>query len=251
MVVRVATSGATVGGSACAGAEITVEAGENWDALVAAAVAEEWIGVEALSGIPGTVGAVPIQNVGAYGQEVAETIVAGAHLRPADGVRGHVRAATAASAIAPASSSVSPGGIVVGAVTFQFRLGNLGAPVAVRASWRGRLGVEVGRAGGVGATCARRCSSCDAARAWCSIPADHDTWSAGSFFTNPFVAPDCAARGRAGVPAAGRHGQDECGLADRAGRFQPRDTAPSGSASRRKHTLALTNRGAATTGGPA
>ncbi len=54
--------------------EITVAAGQTWDDVVAQAVAEGWSGIECLSGIPGSTGATPIQNVGAYGQEVAETI---------------------------------------------------------------------------------------------------------------------------------------------------------------------------------
>ena len=60
--------------AACGGVVVTVAAGETWDDLVARAVDEGWSGVEALSGIPGAVGATPMQNVGAYGQEVAETI---------------------------------------------------------------------------------------------------------------------------------------------------------------------------------
>ena len=60
--------------STCAGAAMEVPAGQPWDDVVALAVQEEWMGVEALSGIPGTTGATPVQNVGAYGQEVAETI---------------------------------------------------------------------------------------------------------------------------------------------------------------------------------
>lgn len=73
LVVRIATRGLrfeTSGGEATA----TAAAGEPWDALVAAAVGRGLGGVECLSGIPGLVGATPIQNVGAYGQEVAETI---------------------------------------------------------------------------------------------------------------------------------------------------------------------------------
>src|SRR5699024_6119179 len=75
-VVRIATSGIRVGSAdPCGGAEVTITAGEVWDAVVARAVAEGWSGIEALSGIPGLTGATPVQNVGAYGQEVAQTIV--------------------------------------------------------------------------------------------------------------------------------------------------------------------------------
>ena len=76
---------------------------------------------------------------------------------------------------------------------------------------------------------------------------DHDTWSAGSFFTNPVVARRRGARGRPGLAAARRHGQDQRRLADRARRLRqglrqrPRSRSPT------KHTLALTNRGGATT----
>ena len=75
VVVRDARRGIDgVGDDACAGASLTVPAGQPWDEVVATAVAEGWMGVEALSGIPGSTGATPVQNVGAYGQEVAETL---------------------------------------------------------------------------------------------------------------------------------------------------------------------------------
>ena len=67
--------------------ELTAAAGEPWDALVALTVERGWAGLECLSGIPGLVGATPIQNVGAYGQEVSETLTA---LRALDTVTGHV-----------------------------------------------------------------------------------------------------------------------------------------------------------------
>ena len=73
-VVQVGTRGVSVEQDTCGGAVVTVAAGESWDGFVERAVQEGWVGVEALSGIPGSVGATPIQNVGAYGQEVAETI---------------------------------------------------------------------------------------------------------------------------------------------------------------------------------
>ena len=60
--------------STCGGAAVRVAAGENWDDVVAYAVEQEWSGLESLSGIPGSVGATPIQNVGAYGSDVSHTI---------------------------------------------------------------------------------------------------------------------------------------------------------------------------------
>jgi UDP-N-acetylmuramate dehydrogenase len=73
-VVRVATHGLTADVSGCGGAYLRIAAGEEWDAVVARAVDEGWQGIEALSGIPGLVGATPIQNVGAYGQQVSDVI---------------------------------------------------------------------------------------------------------------------------------------------------------------------------------
>ena len=74
-VVKVATTGVRVeSADRCSGAFVRVAAGESWDDLVERAVAEGWVGVEALSGIPGCAGTTPVQNVGAYGQEVAQTI---------------------------------------------------------------------------------------------------------------------------------------------------------------------------------
>jgi UDP-N-acetylmuramate dehydrogenase len=75
-VVRVATTGVRISSASGGRATVTVAAGEDWDPLVERFVAEGLSGVECLSGIPGLAGATPIQNVGAYGQEVAETIVA-------------------------------------------------------------------------------------------------------------------------------------------------------------------------------
>ena len=80
-VIQVATRGVSRDGGP---GVLTVAAGEDWDAVVARSVAEGLAGLECLSGIPGLTGATPIQNVGAYGQEVAETITRGAGLRPGD-----------------------------------------------------------------------------------------------------------------------------------------------------------------------
>jgi UDP-N-acetylmuramate dehydrogenase len=244
LVVRVATHGVREGGDMCGGAEAVVEAGEDWDQLVATAVEREWVGVEALSGIPGSVGAVPIQNVGAYGQEVADTI---AQVHVYDRAERRTRTLAAAECGFGYRTSVfkrTPDRYVVGAVTFQFRLGSLGAPVRYAELARS-LGVEVGG----------RAPSRDVRDAVIGLrtrkgmvldPADHDTWSAGSFFTNPFVAPDSLP---VGAPAFaqpdGAVKTSAAWLIEQAGFARGYGDGPARLSS--KHTLALTNHGNATT----
>ena len=92
-VIKVATTGIRVDADACSGAMIHVAAGEDWDAVVQRAIAEEWSGLESMSGIPGLAGSTPVQNVGAYGHEVAETI---ASVRVWDRVDNAVRTIFAA-----------------------------------------------------------------------------------------------------------------------------------------------------------
>ena len=98
-VIRIATAGvkrvqAGDGGSGHPDAvRLRVQAGENWDTLVAFAVRNRWAGIEALSGIPGSAGAAPVQNIGAYGQELSSVLVAVDFL---DAVTGDVRRLTAA-----------------------------------------------------------------------------------------------------------------------------------------------------------
>jgi UDP-N-acetylmuramate dehydrogenase len=243
-VVQVASYGRDIDMNACAGAQVTVEAGESWDALVALAVEHEWVGVEALSGIPGTVGAVPIQNVGAYGQEVAETV---AQVHTYDRVERRTRVMFAAECGFGYRTSVfkrDPDRYVVGAVTFQLRLGNLSAPIRYAELAR-TLGVEVGE----------RVESARVREAVLALrrgkgmvldPGDHDTWSAGSFFTNPFVTPAELPDGAPAFPQPdGTVKTSAAWLIERAGFGK----GYGGGAVRlsAKHTLALTNRGSATT----
>lgn len=243
-VVRVATQGREPGGSACSGAEITVEAGEDWDALVAHAVASGWIGIEALSGIPGTVGAVPIQNVGAYGQEVADVI---AQVHSYDRVERRTRTLFAADCDFGYRTSLfkrHPGRYVIGAVTFQFRLGDLGAPVKYAELARS-LGIDPGG----------RAPSRDVRDAVLRLrrgkgmvldPDDHDTWSAGSFFTNPFVEPERVPEGAPAYPQPdGTLKTSAAWLIERAGFSKGHGDGRARLST--KHTLALTNRGDATT----
>ncbi|MBA2445890.1 MAG: UDP-N-acetylmuramate dehydrogenase [Nocardioidaceae bacterium] len=241
-VVHVASTGITVAGDACSGVEVVAEAGEDWDGLVAHAVASEWIGVEALSGIPGTVGAVPIQNVGAYGQDVAETI---AQVHVFDRLDRRPRTMFAADCAFGYRSSVfkrNPGRYVVGAVTFQFRPGSRGTPVQY-AELAKTLGIAIGE----------RALSSEVRQAVLGLRrtkgmvldrADHDTWSAGSFFTNPLLAPDRLPEGAPSYPQPdGTIKTSAAWLIERAGftKGYGNDRVRLSS----KHSLALTNRGAA------
>ncbi|MCR4514304.1 UDP-N-acetylmuramate dehydrogenase [Aeromicrobium sp. 50.2.37] len=247
-VVLVRTTGRQVDADACSGAMVTVQAGESWDALVALAVESGWVGLEALSGIPGSVGATPIQNVGAYGQEVAQTI---ASVRVYDRTERRVRTLFAVDCgfgYRHSRFKAEPGRFVVLAVAFQLRLGDLSAPVAY-AELATRLGVDVGDRAPLadvrGAVLALR-----GAKGMVLDADDHDTWSAGSFFTNPVLDADAARRLPEEAPRFpqpdGTVKTSAAWLIQAAG-FERGHAAPGGRAAvSSKHTLALTNRGDAT-----
>jgi UDP-N-acetylmuramate dehydrogenase len=251
--LRVATRGV-----AREGTILEVAAGEPWDPLVAACVADGLAGVECLAGIPGAVGATPIQNVGAYGQEVAETIV---------GVRVLDRATGTVEELAPAACGFTyrssafkrdPGRWVVLAVRFALHASDLSAPIRYAELARA-LDVELGE----------RAALTDVREAVLALrrrkgmvldPADPDTYSAGSFFTNPILDADAWAALQARVndrlgpdaqppswPEGDGHVKTSAAwLIERAG-FHRGHGDPGGIAISTKHTLALTNRGAGTT----
>jgi UDP-N-acetylmuramate dehydrogenase len=254
-VVLVRTSGVDVGdcadaGGACGGVDVTVQAGENWDTLVARAVDDGWLGVEALAGIPGSVGATPIQNVGAYGQEVSGTI---ASVRTFDRYERKVRTFAAADCgfgyrtslfkrLAPRYAVLS--------VQFQFTRGDLGLPIRY-AQLATALGVDVGA----------RVPAADVRAAVLELrrskgmvldPDDHDTWSVGSFFTNPVLDGDVAASLPAEAPRFpqpdGSVKTSAAWLIEQAGYRRGFPAAEGQVALSTKHALALTNRGGATTG---
>jgi UDP-N-acetylmuramate dehydrogenase len=240
--VKIETRGIESESDLCGGAYVTVAAGEPWDDFVAHAIEQGWTGVEALSGIPGSVGATPIQNVGAYGQEVCEVI---ARVRCWD--RGDLAIKTFAAAdcgfgYRTSRFKAEPQRYVVLSVTFQFRTGSLGAPVKY-AELAGKLGVELGQRAPLADV---RAAVLELRRAKGMVldAADHDTWSAGSFFTNPFVpqAPD-------GAPAYpqpdGTVKTSAAWLIEQAGFGKGYGNERVGLST--KHTLALTNRGSGTT----
>jgi UDP-N-acetylmuramate dehydrogenase len=247
-VVKVATSGVapdTDGDDAtCGGVLVTVAAGEGWDDLVARAVASGWVGVEALSGIPGSVGATPIQNVGAYGQEVAQTV---ASVRVWDRkLRGIRTFANADCGFGYRHSrfKADPQRHVVLSVTFQFRQGDLGAPVEYAELARA-LGVERGERASLAAV-RETVLRLRAGKGMVLDPGDHDSWSAGSFFTNPFVDPTAVPAGAPAWPQPdGTVKTSAAWLIERAGFGKGHGSGAVGLST--KHTLALTNRGGAST----
>ncbi|MGV9978115.1 UDP-N-acetylmuramate dehydrogenase [Micromonospora wenchangensis] len=226
---------------------VRVEAGEPWDDLVAATVGNGWSGLECLSGIPGSAGATPIQNVGAYGQEVAERIT---------GVQVYDRAEDRLTTVAAADCGFAYRGSifkysdrwVVLSVDFRLDRSPLSGPVRYAELARS-LGVEVGDR--VPLAAARdTVLGLRAGKGMVLDPADPDTWSVGSFFTNPVL--DRAAydllRERAadiGEPPSWPCPGDlvkvsAAWLIDKAG-FAKGHPGPGGTAISGKHTLALTN----------
>src|ERR1700722_19632389 len=181
-VVRLATNNISVEGNV-----VRAEAGAVWDEVVVAAIAAGLGGLECLSGIPGSAGATPVQNVGAYGAEVADTIT---RVRLLDRRSGVVRWTPPRELGFGYRTSVlkhSDGEIVL-EVEFALDASGRSAPLryaelftALDATAGERTDPAVVREAVLGLR-ARKGMVLD--------PADHDTWSVGSFFTNPVVAPD-------------------------------------------------------------
>jgi len=269
-VIRVATSGIKVEtdeSDSAAGVLVRVAAGEVWDDVVARAVADGWSGIEALSGIPGCAGATPIQNVGAYGQEVSRRIIS---------VRVWDRLAQQVETLANADCrftyrhsrfKAQPGYVLLD-VEFRLSLDALSEPVVYPDLARA-LDVATGE----------RVPLADVREAVLALrrergmvldAADHDTWSCGSFFTNPVMstgayrALQVRAQARLGEPGTtdgpdgkvkvprfdapgGQVKTSAAWLIDQAG-FGKGYGIPGPVALSTRHVLAVTNRGSATAG---
>ncbi|WP_298873808.1 UDP-N-acetylmuramate dehydrogenase [uncultured Microbacterium sp.] len=278
-VIRVRTSGIEeLPGSRPDTVRLRVQAGHDWDAFVAETVARGYAGVEAMSGIPGTVGAAPVQNVGAYGQEIVQTLVEVELIDESTGEVARVSASDLGlgfrtSVLKHHYGSVPERPAVILSVTLELeRVGTDERPIAGE-QLRGALGLDAEQSVSlrwirdhVLATRARKGMVLDAE--------DPDTWSAGSFFQNAIVSeafartlPDACPKWPMGpaldpvtvIPLAAFDGilppppvenrqvkVSAAWLIENAGlsrgfRF-PRSRAGLST----KHTLALTNRGEAT-----
>jgi len=225
---------------------VRVAAGEPWDRFVSYAVTNGYSGVECLSGIPGSAGATPIQNVGAYGQEVASTIVAvHAYDRDHDSVR--VMAPLDCDFAYRKSVFKGSDRFVVLEVDFRLALSGESAPIRYAELAR-TLGVEPGDR--VPLAAARDAVlKLRAGKGMVLDADDKDTWSVGSFFTNPVIS----AEEWAGLGLDAPHWPGDDGtvkipaawLIEHAG--FPKGFAGHRVAISGKHTLALTNRGEGTT----
>ncbi|MFM8895741.1 MAG: UDP-N-acetylmuramate dehydrogenase [Actinomycetales bacterium] len=243
-VLQVATRGITVDRVGSDHVQVTMAAGEPWDAVVERAVLEGWSGIEALSGIPGLVGATPLQNVGAYGQEIAHVVTG---LRVLDRRSGQVQVLSVADCRFRYRGSCLKDQLdrwVVLTVTFQLDVGGLGE---VRfAQVADALGAPIGSQVPVQEL---RDVVLDlrAAKGMVIDPADPDTRSVGSFFLNPIVdqanvVPDCPQ-----FPEGDQVKLSAAWLIEQAGIHRGwRPDADCPAAVSTKHTLAIVNLGGAT-----
>lgn len=167
---------------------LRVAAGEPWDEVVAQTTRDGWAGLECLSGIPGSTGATPIQNVGAYGQEVAEVITAVHVWDRRTAMRRVLPPAACAFGYRDSAFKRDPHAAVVLAVDFQLRPG--GPPTLRYAELQRALG---GTAAPTLLEVRERVLQLRRSKSMVIEPDDPNRRSAGSFFTNPVVAPEVAA----------------------------------------------------------
>jgi UDP-N-acetylmuramate dehydrogenase len=182
-VIRVATRGVEqVDGH---GVTLRVQAGENWDALVASTIEQGLVGLEALSGIPGCVGAAPIQNIGAYGQELADGLVAIDFLDYLTGELTRVPAKELKLGYRTSAIKQGRHGLVV-AVELQLAQSELSEPIAY-SQLASALDVQLGERMPA-AEVREAVLRLRASKGMVLSPDDPDSVSSGSFFTNPIVS---------------------------------------------------------------
>ena len=245
-VIHIANNQAESEVDACSGATLTIGAGEDWDRFVATTISRGFAGLETLSGIPGTVGAAPIQNIGAYGHEVSEFIT---RVRTYDRQAKAIKTFTNTECEFEYRSShfkKHPGRYIVLSVQFQIRTGEISTPITY-AELAKKLGIEVGEKAPVIDT-RKAVLELRASKGMLLNPEDKDSWSAGSFFTNPIVSTEIASALPEGAPkwptSDGRVKTSAAWLIENSG--IDKGQSHGGARISTKHVLALTNSGSAT-----
>ena len=270
-VVQIVTEGIEVVESTDTHVHIRVAAGHEWDDVVAWSVAQGLTGIEALSGIPGSTGATPVQNVGAYGADISQTLHSIrvwdrkqqeiVELTGDDLEFGYRDSIIKRSIVSSTTNfhNASPRWIVL---TVDLQLTKTGELAPVRYAQLARaLNVELGDTAAL-QHIRQTVLDLRASKGMVLEPTDYDTWSTGSFFTNPIVPSDVAATLPDNAPRFAHHeaGQaadtvklsaawliDHAGFHKGFGLNGEPGTAAGRAALSTKHTLALTNRGSATT----
>ena len=247
-VIRVESKGNALDYDACSGGMIEVSAGEDWDKFVALTIEKGFADLESLSGIPGTIGGAPIQNIGAYGHEVSETI---ARVKAYDRTKGEITTFTNEQCRFSYRNSVfkaEAGRYVILNVTFQLRKGEQSLPITY-AELAKFLSVNIGDRAPVVEV--RKAILQLRGRKGMLIDAgDVNSNSAGSFFVNPILNKEIADKLPADAPrwpqTDGRIKTSAAWLMEHAGVNKGEKLA--GAQISNKHVLALTNSGDATAG---
>jgi UDP-N-acetylmuramate dehydrogenase len=244
-VIRVESKGNALDYDACSGGMIEVSAGEDWDKFVEISIEKGFADLESLSGIPGTVGGAPIQNIGAYGHEVSETI---ARVKTYDRSKGEVKTFTNAECKFSYRNSIfkeQPGKYVILTVTFQLRKGAKSLPIAYAELAR-QLSVNIGDQ--VEVTKVRQAVLKLRASKGMLINLENEINSAGSFFVNPILSKSAADKLPADAPRwpqnDGKVKTSAAWLMEHSGVVKGEKLA--GAQISNKHVLALTNSGDAT-----
>ena len=247
-VIRVESKGNALDHDACSGGMIEVSAGEDWDKFVALTIEKGFADLESLSGIPGTIGGAPIQNIGAYGHEVSETI---ARVKAYDRTKGEITTFTNEQCRFSYRNSVfkaEAGRYVILNVAFQLRKGEQSLPITY-AELAKFLSVNIGDRAPVVEV--RKAVLQLRGRKGMLIDAgDVNSNSAGSFFVNPILNKEMADKLPADAPrwpqTDGRVKTSAAWLMEHAGVNKGEKLA--GAQISNKHVLALTNSGDATAG---
>lgn len=244
-VIRVESKGNALDYDACSGGMIEVSAGEDWDKFVEISIEKGFADLESLSGIPGTVGGAPIQNIGAYGHEVSETI---ARVKTYDRSKGEVKTFTNAECKFSYRNSIfkeQPGRYVILTVTFQLRKGAQSLPITY-AELAKQLSVNIGDQ--VEVTKVRQAVLKLRASKGMLINLENEINSAGSFFVNPILSKSAADKLPADAPRwpqnDGKVKTSAAWLMEHSGVVKGEKLA--GAQISNKHVLALTNSGDAT-----
>ena len=245
-VIHIANNEAESEVDACSGATLSIGAGENWDHFVSTTISRGFAGLETLSGIPGTVGAAPIQNIGAYGHEVSEFIT---RVRTYDRDTKAIKTFTNSECQFEYRNSIfkrNPGRYIVLNVQFQIRRGEISTPISY-SELASYLGTSVGEKAPV--TDVRKAVlALRESKGMLLSEEDRDTWSAGSFFTNPIVTVEEANQLPEGAPRwpmpDGRVKTSAAWLIENSGTYKGEKLG--GAQVSSKHVLAITNSGEAT-----